>query len=377
MATTADYINKLIEQKNALADNLAEKGVTATHNETFETLVPKVLDILGGSGGNGIYPVGADSRPTGDVTVPEGVTSLYQYIFYFNSNVTSVKLPESLTTLSSNAFSGCSNLVNVDVKNNVTAIPSSCFTRSKLSSFTFSSAITVIGSYAFQQCSNLSVLTFNGNNKTVTISSYAFASSSISSVNFATDNIRLNINASCAFRYCNSLTNNCVETIINHCDRIGEDCFQGCESITDVTITNAGNSMFRNCTMLTNCTLSSTITTMPSGLFADCTALISIDLPSTISGETNGALSREVSSSYYFLKGCTNLETVTLGENWNMNLNLSVSTKYSIDVLVSILNNLKDLSGETAKTLILGGTNVAKLSDAQKAIATNKNWTLA
>ena len=48
MATTADYLNKLITQKNTLADNLATKGVTATHDETLETLVPKVLEISGG-----------------------------------------------------------------------------------------------------------------------------------------------------------------------------------------------------------------------------------------------------------------------------------------------------------------------------------------
>lgn len=50
MATTADYLNKLVEQKNTLADNLVTKGVTATHSETLETLVPKVLDISGGGG---------------------------------------------------------------------------------------------------------------------------------------------------------------------------------------------------------------------------------------------------------------------------------------------------------------------------------------
>lgn len=49
MATTADYLNKLIIQKNALADNLVTKGIDATHNETLETLVPKVLDINKGA----------------------------------------------------------------------------------------------------------------------------------------------------------------------------------------------------------------------------------------------------------------------------------------------------------------------------------------
>lgn len=45
MATTTDYLNKLVTQKNTLADNLVTKGVTATHDETLETLVPKVLEI--------------------------------------------------------------------------------------------------------------------------------------------------------------------------------------------------------------------------------------------------------------------------------------------------------------------------------------------
>lgn len=50
MATTAEYLNKLVTQKNTLADNLTTKGVSATHDETLETLVPKVLDISGGGG---------------------------------------------------------------------------------------------------------------------------------------------------------------------------------------------------------------------------------------------------------------------------------------------------------------------------------------
>ena len=55
MATTADYLNKLVEQKNTLADNLVTKGITATHNETLETLVPKVLNITSGESVNEKY----------------------------------------------------------------------------------------------------------------------------------------------------------------------------------------------------------------------------------------------------------------------------------------------------------------------------------
>jgi hypothetical protein len=42
-----------------------------------------------------------------------------------------------------------------------------------------------------------------------------------------------------------------------------------------------------------------------------------------------------------------------------------------------MLEALADRTGQTAKTLTMGATNLAKLTDGQKAIATNKNWTLA
>lgn len=48
MATTADYLNKLITQKNTFVDNLITKGVAATYDETLETLIPKILNINGG-----------------------------------------------------------------------------------------------------------------------------------------------------------------------------------------------------------------------------------------------------------------------------------------------------------------------------------------
>ena len=56
MPTTADYLNDLVAQKNALVDNLNAKGVSASQSETLNSLVPKVLDISGeGGGGSDTY----------------------------------------------------------------------------------------------------------------------------------------------------------------------------------------------------------------------------------------------------------------------------------------------------------------------------------
>ena len=115
MATTAEYLNKLVTQKNALADNLVTKGVSATHDETLETLVPKVLEISGGSGGNGIYPVDEYGFPTGDVIIPDGVTSLgqsgYNYTLFARSNmITSITCPHTVTKI---AASVCNGLINM------------------------------------------------------------------------------------------------------------------------------------------------------------------------------------------------------------------------------------------------------------------------
>ena len=78
---------------------------------------------------------------------------------------------------------------------------------------------------------------------------------------------------------------------------------------------------------------------------------------------------------------CTALENIIFeGVITKQGLNLSHSTKLTHDSLMSVLNCLKDYSEDTSGTahsLTLGSTNLAKLTDAEKAIATNKGWTLA
>lgn len=71
----------------------------------------------------------------------------------------------------------------------------------------------------------------------------------------------------------------------------------------------------------------------------------------------------------------TNLENITFEGEIAYNFSVSPCTKLTHDSLMSIIDHLATVS--TTKTLTLGETNLAKLTDAEKAIATEKGWTLA
>jgi hypothetical protein len=73
-------------------------------------------------------------------------------------------------------------------------------------------------------------------------------------------------------------------------------------------------------------------------------------------------------------QNATNLTNITFsGVIAKGTVDFSKCTKLTHDSLMSIINHLK--SG-VSNTLTLGATNLAKLTDAEKAIATTKGWTL-
>lgn len=396
MATTAEYLNKLVDQKNTLADNLVTKGVDATHDETLETLVPKVLEISSGGGG-GIYPIDNTGMPAGDVTVPDGVVTLSKIPFNANTNITSVSLPTSLTSISDNCFEDCTSLQSVNIPNGVTVIPSHCFSNCTKLTTVPPDNINEYGSYAFYKCS---LPTINILSNCTLFSQYSFAYCK-KLKNITIDvNSRYDLGQYC-FSSCTSLTNEDVESLVLKASTLSGYIFQGCTGITDITVYRVWTGMFTKCTNLNRVIIQSTGSTYNTGdsvfthctslqevqlapitkkigqqIFYNCTALKTVYLPSTITEDTNSCLTSTSSSNYAFY-GCTALEDIQLGQDWNMSLRLNVSNNLTVDSMVAMFNSLKDLTGETAKTLTLGSTNLAKLTDEQKAIATNKNWTLA
>ena len=68
-----------------------------------------------------------------------------------------------------------------------------------------------------------------------------------------------------------------------------------------------------------------------------------------------------------------NVVDFKFGSGWQYSTSFSNDRKLSRESLLSIINNLEVVSGQT---LTLGSVNLAKLTDDDIAIATNKGWSV-
>ena len=146
--------------------------------------------------------------------------------------------------------------------------------------------------------------------------------------------------------------------------------FEWCEKLTTIPLLDTSNVtnmsyMLSHCSELTTIPLlnTSNVTTMRNMLF-QCSKLTTIP-----AFDVNN-----VTDMAYMFTADYNLKSILM-TNIGANLDISVSTKFERSDLLVILNNLKTVT--EAKTLTMGATNLAKLTEEDKAIATNKGWTLA
>lgn len=201
------------------------------------------------------------------------------------------------------------------------------------------------------------------------------ADSALAEVEYNMSDGYTNYNAYCASRYFTELP----YSILRY-TRTGTNFTSFCSGCSklqkvlsfDVSSGIQFSSMFYNCYKLTSVAPLNTENGVGfSFMFADCPNLITI-------GGIN--LSNATSASNVF-RGGKSLENITFnGVIKITGLDLSPCTKLTHDSLMSAINALYDYASEgTTGTfkLILGSTNLAKLTDAEKAIATQKGWTLA
>lgn len=85
-----------------------------------------------------------------DITLPDGVTKIYNKAFESNERLTSVIIPDSVTEIGAYAFNNCTNLTSVSIGNGVKRILSMAFHECRnIANLTIGNGVESIGTLAF------------------------------------------------------------------------------------------------------------------------------------------------------------------------------------------------------------------------------------
>lgn len=201
------------------------------------------------------------------------------------------------------------------------------------------------------------------------------------------------------FNYCTNLTELDLSNFNTGNVTNMNNMFANCGKLKTLNISSFNTSKVTNMSSMfatnkiTNIDLSSFDTsnvTNMSQLFYACSSLTSLDISNFDASQVN-----TISGIFEQNENLTNLSFMTnLGKgyttpsnNWSSyTLDLSSCEKLTHESLMSVINNLYDLNlthdvanGGTLyrQKLVLGSTNLAKLTEDEIAIATNKGWNVS
>ena len=153
--------------------------------------------------------------------------------------------------------------------------------------------------------------------------------------------------------------------------------FSSCSALTtipqlDTSKGNSFNNMFYYCSNLTTIPqLDTSSGTNFSSMFSYCRALTSISL-------LNMSSMTSIAWSSMF-QNCTALENVTFEGTIPVRGNMTVFSScpnLTVESLMSFINALTNMSSSSTYTITIGSTNLAKLTEEQIQIATDKRITL-
>ncbi len=260
------------------------------------------------------------------VTIENGVKSIGEDAFGGCTGLISVTIPDSVTSIADYAFSGCTGLISVTIGNGVTSFGSWVFDRcTGLQSVTIGDGVTNIGSWAFNGCTNLTSVTLPCS---ASLEGFCFSGcSGITYVRLTKGTGEWNlwyVNApwtdypsvlktvvldegityiqDSIFQNCTGLTEVMMPSSLR---TIGHGAFQGCTSLAEITIpdgvTTIEDRCFMGCANLREITIPDSVTTIGWNAFQGCTSLAEITIPDSVTTIESGAF-----------QDCTSLAEITI-----------------------------------------------------------------
>lgn len=254
---------------------------------------------------------------------------------------------------------------------------------------TYAKSVMALGDYTFTQVCNV-VNKSDAKNVDLTmidvsnVTSFynAFAKNkTIENVNVSNWNTLQVTNMRATFYICDKLQSvSCENWRLDNCTNMFA-MFDSCLALKNFDPSRWNTSkvtnmewVFVRCASLTSLDLSNWDTsqvTIMNNFFNSCTSLTSLDISGWNTSKVHGMRN--------MLNNCVSLETLKCDNlilpNIELgNIGLVYSTKLSVDSIVGLLNALPQ--SDKGYSFQIGSDNIGKLSDEQKAIATDKGWTL-
>ena len=285
------------------------------------------------------------------------------------------------------SFSGKTALLSVEklkVTSNVTTMTNMFYDCGNLTSLegieTWNTSNVTDMSYMFYSCKKLTSLEGieNWNTSNVTNMYITFYNcSNLTSLDLSGWDTSKVTNMGSMFKNCTGLTNLNVSNFDVSKISSMKEMFYNCNNLTSLegienwNTSNVTNMtyMFAYCFNLTSLDLSVFVTSnviYMNGVFCYCTGLTSLNV--------SGWDTSNVTDMTSMFTGCSNLTSLDSMTNISVGLALS-NTNLDTSSLLDVIDNLATVTA--TKTLKLGTTLLAKLTEEQIAVATNKGWTVS
>ncbi len=219
-----------------------------------------------------------------EVTIPEGATTIKQYVFSGCASISSMKLPSTLGSIGRYAFYNCTGLKTIEIPETVTTIGSSAFAScTGLSEITIPSGVTLIDQAVFNGCKSLKSVTLPEN--LTEIKQNAFINcAKLESIIIPDKTAKI---GNKAFQNCSGLAS---VSFPEKMTSLGDYTFQGTaleSAYLPEDLTKIGYNVFLNCDKLVTVSIPSTVTSIDANAFGNCTAIATIICKATAAPAAN------------------------------------------------------------------------------------------